>query len=449
MASPTSVPHVVIFPFMAQGHTLPLVDLSRILARRGLKVTIITTPANASSILPQIVKHSNIHLTEIPFTPVDGLPEGCENTTHLPSMRLLATFIKATEGLQQGFELILRDMCQAEPESESRPICVISSFFLGWTLQTCLKFGIPRLVFHGMGVLTMAVFKSAWFEEPHRHVLLDSEPFEVPGLSLPFELTLEDLYESHRVPLRDDPLCQILSKLEEDDVNSWGVVANSFIEMDQDYVPRLNSLYRNGARTWCAGPFFMYDEMGVQNGDPNIEWLNQIPRHPNSVIYVSFGSQSNVSDTELDELACGLELSGHYFMWVVRSQTWSPPDGFEVRMKGRGVIVRDWVDQRRILAHSAIGVFLSHCGWNSILESFSFGVPLLAWPMAADQPLNAKFVEGLGAGMRMGVIGRERISEAVKELMGGGEKGSMAREKAQEWAIVAKQAVQEVEERNM
>ncbi|XP_043697209.1 UDP-glycosyltransferase 90A1-like [Telopea speciosissima] len=170
---------------------------------------------------------------------------------------------------------------------------------------------------------------------------------------------------------------------------------------------------------------------------------------PESVIYVAFGIQADLSDAQLDEVAFGLEISGHPFIWVVRSKTWSTPNSLEERVKCRGLIMRELVDQRHILAQGSTAGFLSHCGWNSVLESISEGVPVLAWPMIADQFFNAKFaVDGLGAGLSIGkvepkgIVGREAISEGVRELMGG-EKGKAAREKVKELSRVARKAVQE------
>lgn len=122
--------------------------------------------------------------------------------------------------------------------------------------------------------------------------------------------------------------------------------------------------------------------------------------------------------------------------------------------EGKGLIAREWVDQRQILAHRAVGGFLSHCGWNSVIESISAGVPILAWPMIAEQSLNAKLVaEGLGAGLaikkvkdhsRLGFeVSRQAIREGVRELMLGGEKGRNAKERAQALGRVAWLAVQE------
>ncbi|KAF8400435.1 hypothetical protein HHK36_013733 [Tetracentron sinense] len=160
----------------------------------------------------------------------------------------------------------------------------------------------------------------------------------------------------------------------------------------------------------------------------------------------------DLSHKQLDEVAFGLEMSEHGFIWVVRSRTWNPPSEIEKKMMERGLIVREWVDQRRILAHKAIGGFLSHCGWNSVLESLSMGVPILAWPMVAEQHLNAKFlVEELKVAEQVpigtihgeeNIIRREVICEGVRELMGG-EKGRKARQKAEELGKMGRRAVQE------
>lgn len=212
----------------------------------------------------------------------------------------------------------------------------------------------------------------------------------------------------------------------------------------------------NGAKAWCLGPLFLYDKIdGLersinQNQNPSMstQWLDE-QSTPDSVIYVSFGTQADVSDSQLDEVAFGLEESGVPFVWVVRSKAWSLPGGMEEKIKDRGLIVSEWVDQRQILSHRAIG--LSHCGWNSVLESVVAGVPILAWPMIAEQSLNAKLiVDGLGGGLSVKrvqnqgseiLVSRQAITEGVKELMGG-RKGRSARERAEALGRVARRAVQ-------
>ncbi|OVA15743.1 UDP-glucuronosyl/UDP-glucosyltransferase [Macleaya cordata] len=446
-SSPKLQPHVVIFPFMSQGHTLPLLDLSRALSNLNLTVTIITTPSNSSQILHYISKHPNIHLKTIPFPVLRGLPTPCENTSHLPSMAYLPQFFTATIQLQEPFDQILQDMSN----TGSLPICVISDFFLEWTLATCRKFNVPRIVFHGMGVLSMVISKYVWVNAEQLITESDSEaPLQLSDLNLPFTLTKADFPYPVLAADRSDPFSRFITEVGESDVQSWGVIVNSFAELENEHVSKLESFYKEA---WCVGPLLLYDEMVAEDeSDETIMWLDE--RCSGSVMYVSFGTQADVSDMQLNEIVWGLEMSDQPFICVIRSRTWTPPDGLEDKVKGRGLVVRDWVDQRRILSHRATGGFLSHCGWNSVLEGVSFGVPLLVWPMMAEQPLNAKIVvDGMGVGLwvpkeptcREGdeivAIKREEICEGVQELMGS-EKGRKAKERAENLGRLARQSVQ-------
>ncbi|XP_059644232.1 probable UDP-glucosyl transferase 73B6 [Cornus florida] len=446
MAS-ASPPHVVIFPYMAVGHTLPLLDLSKALSRHGLKITIITTPSNAPCIHSMVSNDPQISLSIIPFPRVEELPEGCENTACLPSMDLFVAFAKATKKLKVPFEGVLKEMSEAG----CRPICVISDFFLGWTLDSCRSLGIPRLVSHGMGLFSMAASKAACVRGPSISAMLDSDPVHFPELEIPFTLTKADLPDTLKTANGDDPWLQLLAEVGEADANSWGIIVNSFEEIEGEYVAALESFYMKAAKAWCVGPLLLFNEFEKKEKDQccsNIKWLDK--QLGAAVIYVSFGTQAHVTDMQMDEIALGLEMAGHPFLWVIRSTTWSPPDGWAERVKERGLIVRNWAEQRRILAHPSTGGFLSHCGWNSALESLSLGVPLLAWSMGAEQQLNAKFVAvGLGVGLLIPhgseggsmTVGCDVICNGVKKLMNGGE-GKKARERAQALQKMARQAVE-------
>ncbi|OVA16191.1 UDP-glucuronosyl/UDP-glucosyltransferase [Macleaya cordata] len=459
-------PHVVIFPFMAHGHTIPLLDLSKALSSKSIKVTIITTPSNTCSILPYIsnLDSQNINLKQIPFPQVQDIPIGCENTSQLPSLDLFLPFLNATKKLQPSFHQTLKEMSQ----TGSLPICVISDFFLGWTLDTCRSFDVPRIVFHGMDVLSRAISKTLWVHPPHQIITASSstdyefeeQSLTLPGLTLPFTLTCADLPQSLRAPDHNDPFSEFITEVDESDNDSWGVIVNSFVELEHSHVAALESFYKNGAKAWCVGPLLLYNDqlekidrttkMDQCHTSKCIKWLTEQAMSA-SVIYVSFGTQVHVSDAQLDEVAFGLEMSGYSYLWVVRSKTWTPPDGMEGTKKGL-IISDQWVDQLSILAHRGTGGFLSHCGWNSVLESLSMGVPILAWPMIAEQSLNAKLVvEGLGAAIRVAnlgpggvaaTVGREAICEGVKELMGG-ERGRSVRERTQGLGRAARRAVEE------
>ncbi|KAI3437160.1 Glycosyltransferase [Psidium guajava] len=342
-------------------------------------------------------------------------------------------------------------------EAGSRPLCVISDFFLGWTLDVCRSFGVPRIVFHGMGVLPMAIAKTAYGNVPSLLAMPDSDPIKLPKLSVPFTVYKSDISDLERCKDPDDPFLPILVEIGEADANSAGIIVNSFEELEGAYVAALESFYCQGVRAWCIGPALLYDQnqierpVGSKQADPSQSYIKWLDEHvgTSGVIYVSFGTQAHLSDMQMDNIAHGLEMAGHPFLWAVKSADWVWPDkGWKDRLKGRGLVVHDWVDQRRILSHPAIRGFLSHCGWNSVLESLSEEVPILAWPTAADQPLNAKLVVmGLGAGVMVGeggvggTIASEAVRDGVEELMGG-ERGRQARDRAREIAGLARQAVE-------
>ncbi|PRQ27424.1 putative flavonol 7-O-beta-glucosyltransferase [Rosa chinensis] len=183
-----------------------------------------------------------------------------------------------------------------------------------------------------------------------------------------------------------------------------------------------------------------------------MQWLNE-QVIVGSVIYVSFGTQAGLLENQLNEVILGLEQAGVPFVLVVmRLNTWSPPNGLEEKLKGKSIVTKEWVDQHQILSHRAVGGFMSHCGWNSVIESISAGVPILAWPMFAEQCLNAKLVvEGLGAGLEikkvpdqlgLGIeVLKQAICAGVRELMLGSEKGRNAKKRAQALGRLACHAV--------
>ena len=168
-------------------------------------------------------------------------------------------------------------------------------------------------------------------------------------------------------------------------------------------------------------------------------------QQPCSVLYVSFGSGGTLSQEQINELALGLELSNHKFLWVVvRAPSSSAsgaylsaqnnvdlsqflPSGFLERTKEQGMVIPSWAPQIEILSHRSVGGFLSHCGWNSILESVVHGVPLITWPLFGEQRMNAVVLsEGLKVGLRPrvnenGIVEREEISKLIKCLMEGEE----------------------------
>ena len=155
-----------------------------------------------------------------------------------------------------------------------------------------------------------------------------------------------------------------------------------------------------------------------------IKWLEDQPLK--SVIYVSFGSLAMVTKEQLMEFWHGLVNSGHRFLWVIRPDSITGTEGrqeipaeLEDGTKARGHMV-NWAPQEEVLAHPAIGGFLTHAGWNSTLESICEGVPMICWPYFADQQINSRFV---GEVWKIGLdikdtCDRCTIEKSVKDLMG-------------------------------
>ncbi|KAL2941171.1 Zeatin O-glucosyltransferase [Bienertia sinuspersici] len=155
---------------------------------------------------------------------------------------------------------------------------------------------------------------------------------------------------------------------------------------------------------------------GFESQHQCLEWLDK--QEKGSVIYVSFGSTTSLTNDQIQELAKGLDESGVKFIWVLRkadsNDVFVEENGGKLKepQLPKGYEERDWAPQIEILAHKSVGGFMSHCGWNSCIESLSMGVPIVAWPMHSDQPRNAVLVSEV---LKVGVVVRDwaRRSELV------------------------------------
>lgn len=200
------------------------------------------------------------------------------------------------------------------------------------------------------------------------------------------------------------------------------------------------------------------DESGLMN------WLNSHP--PGSVVYACLGSLNRVNPAQMKELGRGLESSKSPFIWVIRGanhgeevERWLSDDGFEDRVRRRGLLVRGWAPQVLILSHQSVGGFLTHCGWNSTLEGVVAGVPMVTWPLFAEQFYNEKVIldvlrVGAGVGAeevvhlgeedKYGVtVKADDIRNAIDKVMSVDEEGDDRRKRAQGLAKKAREAMEE------
>lgn len=189
-----------------------------------------------------------------------------------------------------------------------------------------------------------------------------------------------------------------------------------------------------------------FDLFYSEPSEHTMNWLNNKPK--GSVIYVSFGSMTCLSEAQMSEIAFGLKGSGHYFLWVVReSEEAKLPKHLRDETAEKGLLVK-WSPQVEVLANSAVGCFFTHCGWNSTVEALSLGVPMVGMPQWTDQTTDAKFVEDVWkVGIRVrvdenGIVGRKEVEDCIRQVMEG-EKGREMKERAEKWRKLSVEAVSE------
>ncbi|XP_043700331.1 UDP-glycosyltransferase 89B2-like [Telopea speciosissima] len=455
MTIPCGGTHILVFPYPAQGHMLALLDLTHQLVIRGLTITILVTPKNLPILNPLLSRHpSSIKTLILPFPSHPSVPAGVENVKDLPDNSFISAMVSALRQLHDPLLLWFRS-------HPSPPSAIISDLFLGWTHHLACQLNIPRIVFSPSGAAFVSLINCLWRETPQRDDPNDPDfPVsfpKVPGSPIYPWRQLSFVYRSY---VRGDPEWELIRDDYLANMASWGIVFNSFSELERDYLVHLEKDLGHD-QVWAVGPLLPPDDDPTapsERGGSNsisardiISWLDK--REENSVIYVCFGSQAVLSNEQIEALAVGLEQSGVHFIWCIKEATVGHvvgkygvvPSGFEDRAAERGLVIRGWAPQVSILRHRAVGSFLTHCGWNSVLEGIVAGVALLAWPMTADQFADAKLLEEVGVGMKV-CEGAETVpnsvvlAKAMTESVSG--KGSK-REKAVELQKAALDAIKE------
>lgn len=197
-----------------------------------------------------------------------------------------------------------------------------------------------------------------------------------------------------------------------------------------------------------AADRFTYGANLLDPEDTCIKWLDTKP--PGSVAYVSFGSFASLGAAQTEELARGLLATEKPFLWVIRATEESqlPRHLLDEATASGAALVVGWSPQLDVLAHLAVGCFVTHCGWNSTLEALGFGVPMVALPLWTDQPTNARLIEqAWGAGVRArrdaaaGMFLRGEIERCVHAVMDEDGSAASARAAARQWRDAARAAV--------
>ncbi|KAJ0503354.1 putative UDP-glucuronosyl/UDP-glucosyltransferase, UDP-glycosyltransferase family [Helianthus annuus] len=454
MANGSSNLHVVFIPLLAPGHMIPLVQVARLFAARGVRSTIVTTVHNSLTIQPSIDRDLKrdypitVRTINFPSSEV-GLPTGIENLSACTNAEMGSALVRAMHLLQTPMEQLIRDI---------GPDCIFSDMFMTWTVDLADELNIPRLSFYPNSFFYQSVSYSLRVHAPHANVKSEFESFVVPNL--PDNIKMKSSQLSHHFRSKTI-MGDALERVQESEKRSYGLVHNTFYEIEPAYADHINKI--KGKKVWHIGPLFQFfnrDGGMVSEKDSCLSWLDD--QKPKSVIYVCFGSMVRFPEAQITEIALALEESKQPFVWVVGKEgnegTGGLPEGFEERVgtENKGFVITGWAPQVEILQHPSVGGFLTHCGWNSVLEAATAGVPLITWPLYAEHFYNEKLVELLGIGVGVGanvwnpnfvitspIIEKRCILEAIELITSGSVIAERIRQNSKELAMKAKKVVEE------
>ncbi|CAN8259097.1 unnamed protein product [Cochlearia groenlandica] len=441
---------IVLYPAPPIGHLVSMVELGKLILSQNpsLSIHILLAPppyqpettatyiSSVSSSFPSLTFHR---------LPAATPPSSSTTTSRHHHESLLLKILSLSN---QNVQITLSSLSR-----NFNLRAMIIDFFCTAVLEITAGFTFPVYYFLTSG----ASYLSASFYLPIVHEttagknLKDVETLHIPGVP---PIKGSDMPKA--VLERDDEVydafiifCEKLSK-------SSGIIVNTFDALENRAIKAITEelCFRS---IYSIGPLIVQGRTGDSHGsnlDSCLNWLESQPEQ--SVVFLCFGSLGLFSEEQIKEIAFGLERSEQRFLWVVRNPPGlvnreEPdlesllPEGFLNRTGNRGMVVKSWVSQVPVLNHKSIGGFVTHCGWNSILESICAGVPMVAWPLYAEQRFNrVVIVEEIKIAIPInesdtGFVSSTEVETRVREIM----KDGPVRERTKEMKNAAESALTE------
>ncbi|XP_010501351.1 PREDICTED: UDP-glycosyltransferase 71C3 [Camelina sativa] len=448
---------IIFVAYPSPGHLLVSIEFAKSLIKRDDRIHTISIIHWAIPLAPQAHLFAKSLVASQPRIRLVALPD----IQNPPPLEL---FYKASEAYILEFTKktvpyvkdALSTLVSSRKESGSvRVVGLVIDFFCVPLIEVANKFNLPCYNFQTSNAGFMCMMKYL----PERHRIISSK----------LELSSGD--EEHPIP---GYVCPVPTKVlppgmfVRESYEAWvemaekfpgakGILVNSFSGLEKNAFDYFGRRPENYPPVYPVGPVLSLEDRPSPNLDSSdrdrvMRWLVDQPE--SSVVYICFGSLGIHGKPQIEEIARAIELAGHRFLWSVRTnptEKASPydllPEGFLDRTESKGLVC-DWAPQVEVLAHKAIGGFVSHCGWNSLLESLWFGVPTATWPMKAEQQLNAfTMVKELGLAVELRldyvsaygeIVKAEEIAGAIRSLMDGED---TLRKKVKEMSESARKAL--------
>ncbi|XP_062181657.1 hydroquinone glucosyltransferase-like [Phragmites australis] len=443
----TARPRVLLLCSPCMGHLIPFAELARrLVSDHGLAATLLfaaaTSPPSAQYLAVAAAAVSDrVDLVALPAPPPGALPPSAHVRDRAAHVRDRAAHAVASNVRR------VRELARAL--AAAAPLAALVVDMVGVPARdVATELGVPFYMLFTSPWMTLSLFLhlpelDATRAGEHRDA---AEPICLPGC---VPIHAHELPSSMLADRNSNTYSGFLSMAKKV-TRVDGILVNTFSELEPGVGNGMDGL---GLPVYPVGPLVWTRPVGVDRDNECLKWLDQQPR--GSVVYISFGSGGTLTWQQTAELALGLELSQRRFIWAAKRPQQDTamgaffgtkqgeedmaldflPEGFIERTRGLGLVLPSWAPQTAILSHPSVRCFVTHCGWNSTLESVMNGVPMVAWPLYAEQNMNAAMMEvqvGVAARVKVGpdrFITKEEVASAIQHVMEGKEA-----ERMREWA---------------
>jgi hypothetical protein len=416
---------VVFIPSPGVGHLVSTLEFAKLLIKRDnrLRITVLVIK------FPHTTE-VDVYTKSLPVTDslhVINLPE----CTIPPNTPLSSAMNALLEAQKPNVKQAVSNITTVAENG------VLSAFVVDMFCTTMIdiakEFSVPGLIFFTSGIASLGLML-------HVHTLFERDNVDSTQLLQQTELSIPSF--ANLFPINLLPSFMLRKEWESFFMNyagglkkADGIIVNSFEELESHAVHSFSSHPDlPDFPIYPVGPLLNPEPKtkGTVDSDDIIKWLDDQP--PSSVVFLCFGSRGSFDEDQVKEIAFAIENSGVRFVWSLRKpppkgtlNTPSDyplsdldsllPEGFLDRTAKIGKVI-GWAPQAQILAHPATGGFVSHCGWNSTLESIYFGVPVATWPISAEQQSNAfELVRELKMGVEIALDYRVEIGGGANYLL--------------------------------